>query len=62
MLALKVGGLYMDPEEEDKIVEALEQLRINFNLRQWKVCSLICESLAEKFKSLARRRESNPEK
>jgi hypothetical protein len=62
MLALKVGAYNMDPEEEDKIIEALEQLRINFNLRQWKVCSLICESLAEKFKSLARQRESNPEK
>jgi len=43
----------MDPAEEDKIVEALEQLRINYNLRQWRVCSLICDSLAEKFKSLS---------
>ncbi len=43
----------MNPDEEDKIVEAMEQLRINYNLRQWRVCSLICESLAEKFKSIA---------
>lgn len=43
----------MNAEEEDKIVEALEQLRINFNLRQYRVCSLICESLAEKFKVIA---------
>lgn len=46
-------GPSMNPDEEDKIVEAMEQLRINYNLRQWRVCSLICESLAEKFKSLA---------
>ncbi|MEM3571216.1 MAG: hypothetical protein QW589_04725 [Candidatus Bathyarchaeia archaeon] len=52
----------MDPEEEDKIIEALEQLRINYSLRQWKVCSLICESLAEKFKNLAKQRELNTEK
>jgi hypothetical protein len=43
----------MNAEEEDKIVEALEQLRINYNLRQYRVCSLICESLAEKFKVIA---------
>ncbi|MGP8126263.1 MAG: hypothetical protein ACLP9D_00490 [Candidatus Bathyarchaeia archaeon] len=43
------------PEEEDKVVEALEELRINYNLRQWRVCSLICESLADKFKSIANR-------
>ena len=43
----------MNAEEEDKIVEALEQLRINYNLRQYRVCSLICESLAEKFKIIA---------
>jgi hypothetical protein len=43
----------MNVEEEDKIVEALEQLRINYNLRQYRVCSLICESLAEKFKVIA---------
>jgi len=49
-------------EEEDKIIEALEQLRINYNLRQWRVCSLICESLAEKFKSLAKQRETRTEK
>jgi hypothetical protein len=41
------------PEEEDKVVEALEELRINYTLRQWRVCSLICESLADKFKSIA---------
>jgi hypothetical protein len=41
------------PEEEDKVVEALEELRINYNLRQWRVCSLICESLADKFKAIA---------
>jgi hypothetical protein len=43
----------MNAEEEDKIVEALEQLRLNYNLRQYRVCSLICESLAEKFKTIA---------
>jgi len=41
------------PEEEDKVVEALEELRINYNLRQWRVCSLISESLADKFKAIA---------
>jgi hypothetical protein len=41
------------PEEEDKVVEALEELRINYKLRHWRVCSLICESLADKFKSIA---------
>jgi hypothetical protein len=41
------------PEEEDAIAEALEQLRISYNQRQWRVCSLVCEMLAEKFKSLA---------
>lgn len=43
----------LTPEEEDKVVEALEELRINHNLRQWRVCSLICESLAEKFRAIA---------
>ena len=43
----------MTPEEEDKVVEALEELRINYNLRQWRVCSLICESLADKFRTIA---------
>lgn len=47
----------MNPDEEDKIVEAMEQLRINYNLRQWRVCSLICESLADKFKSVAEQNE-----
>jgi hypothetical protein len=45
----------LTPEEEDKVVEALEELRINYNLRQWRVCSLICESLADKFKAIASR-------
>jgi hypothetical protein len=44
----------LTPEEEDKIVEALEELRINYNMRQWRVCSLICESLADKFKMIAK--------
>ena len=44
----------MTPEEEDKVVEALEELRINYNLRQWRVCSLICDSLADKFRSVAK--------
>jgi hypothetical protein len=48
-------GNTLTPEEEDKVVEALEELRINYNLRQWRVCSLICESLADKFKSIANR-------
>jgi hypothetical protein len=43
----------LKPEEEDKIVEALEELRIQYNLRQWRVCSLICESLADKFRTIA---------
>jgi len=46
------GGL-VNPEEEDSICEAMEQLRINYNLRQWRVCALICDSLADKFKGLA---------
>jgi hypothetical protein len=41
--------------EEDKIVEAMESLRINYNLRQYRVCSLICRCLAEKFMVLAER-------
>ena len=45
----------MGSEEEEKITEAMEQLRISYNMRQWRVCSLICESLAEKFKSIADR-------
>ncbi|HXY82919.1 MAG TPA: hypothetical protein VEH56_04300 [Candidatus Saccharimonadales bacterium] len=44
----------MKPEEEDKIVEALEELRIQYNLRQWRVCSLICDSLADKFRSIGK--------
>ncbi|MGD0422539.1 MAG: hypothetical protein ABSA92_03675 [Candidatus Bathyarchaeia archaeon] len=43
----------LKPEEEDKIVEALEELRIQYNLRQWRVCSLICDSLADKFRTIA---------
>jgi len=43
----------LNPEEEDKILEAMEQLRINYNLRQWRVCSLLCESLADKFRSIS---------
>jgi len=50
---LQDGKIMVTPEEEDKVVEALEELRINYNLRQWRVCSLICESLADKFKSIA---------
>jgi len=49
----------MNPDEEDKIVEAMEQLRINYNLRQWRVCSLICDSLADKFKSTAEKNEQS---
>ncbi|MCW4031798.1 MAG: hypothetical protein NWF08_00190 [Candidatus Bathyarchaeota archaeon] len=45
----------MGSDEEEKITEAMEQLRISYNLRQWRVCSLVCESLSEKFKSLAER-------
>jgi hypothetical protein len=48
-----VGKTTLTPEEEDKVVEALEELRINYNLRQWRVCSLICESLADKFRTIA---------
>jgi len=50
----------MTPQEEDKIVEALEQLRLSYNLRQYRVCSLICESLAEKFKSIAEAQTEAP--
>jgi hypothetical protein len=53
MRGLQDGKNTVTPEEEDKVVEALEELRINYNLRQWRVCSLICESLADKFKSIA---------
>lgn len=53
MRGLAVGKNALTPEEEDKVVEALEELRINYNLRQWRVCSLICESLADKFKAIA---------
>jgi hypothetical protein len=52
------GGKRLDGLEQialhDKIVEALEELRINYNLRQWRVCSLICESLADKFRNIAK--------
>ncbi len=44
----------LTPEEEDKVVEALEELRINYNLRQWRVCSLICDTLADKFRTIAK--------
>jgi hypothetical protein len=57
MRELQDGKNAVSPEEEDKVVEALEELRINYNLRQWRVCSLICESLADKFKSIANREE-----
>jgi len=50
---LLVGKESMSPEEEDKVVEALEELRINYNLRQWRVCSLICDSLADKFRMMS---------
>ena len=50
----------MNPDEEDKIVEALEQLRINYNLRQWRVCALLCESLADKFKSISDQNDELP--
>lgn len=43
----------MTPEEEEKIREGIEQLRISYNLRQWRVCALLCDSLAEKFRGLA---------
>lgn len=53
MRAARVGEKSLTPEEEDKIVEALEELRINYNLRQWRVCALVCESLADKFRNVA---------
>lgn len=52
-----VSPVSLTPEEEDKVVEALEELRINYNLRQWRVCSLICESLADKFHDMAKTTE-----
>jgi hypothetical protein len=45
----------MSGVEEDKITEAMEQLRISYTMRQWRVCSLICESLADQFKHIAKR-------
>ncbi len=45
----------MDPEREAKIAEAMEELRINYNLRQYRVCMMICQCLAEKFKEMADR-------
>ena len=48
------SGAILKPEEEDKVVEALEELRIQYNLRQWRVCSLICDSLADKFRTIAK--------
>lgn len=48
-----VGENSMTPDEEDKVVEALEQLRINYNLRQWRVCYLLCDTLADKFRGMA---------
>ncbi|MBS7622966.1 hypothetical protein KEJ39_04725 [Candidatus Bathyarchaeota archaeon] len=45
----------MDPDQEDKITEAMEQLRISYTMRQWRVCSLICESLADEFRRIAER-------
>jgi len=53
MTAFKSRTL-LKPEEEDKIVEALEELRIQYNLRQWRVCSLICDSLADKFRTVSK--------
>jgi hypothetical protein len=50
----------MKPEEEDKIVEALDQLRLSYNLRQYRVCSLICESLAEKFRAVTENMKETP--
>jgi hypothetical protein len=44
----------MASEVEDKVVEALEELRINYTLRQWRVCSLICETLADAFKRISK--------
>jgi hypothetical protein len=43
----------MTPEEEEKILEAMEQLRLSYNFRQYRVCLLICESLAEKFRTVS---------
>jgi hypothetical protein len=43
----------MDPEREAKIAEAMEELRINYNLRQYRVCMMICQCLEEKFRELA---------
>ncbi|OFX18005.1 hypothetical protein A3K71_06900 [archaeon RBG_16_50_20] len=58
MRCRSVGKSALTPEEEDKVVEALEELRINYNLRQWRVCSLICESLADKFRTIANREQN----
>jgi len=48
----------MNPDQEDKITEAMEQLRISYTMRQWRVCSLICESLADEFKRIAEKQDS----
>ena len=47
----------MNPEQEDKIAEAMEQLRISYTMRQWRVCSLICDSLSEEFERVAESEE-----
>ena len=54
---VQIRKITLTPEEEDKVVEALEELRINYNLRQWRVCSLICDSLADKFRTIAKDQE-----
>ncbi len=58
MRSRKIVKDALTPEEEDKVVEALEELRINYNLRQWRVCSLICDSLADKFRTIANKEQN----
>jgi hypothetical protein len=40
-------------DSDEKMVEAMEQLRISFTMRQWRVCALMAEALADKFKDKA---------
>jgi hypothetical protein len=50
----------MKPEEEEKMLEAFERLRLSYNLRLYKVCCLICESLVEKFRAEAESMTETP--
>jgi len=48
----------MNPDQEDRITEAMEQLRISYTMGEWCVCSLFCESVADEFKHIAEKQDS----